>query len=306
MNDIRIHITEKYIYGIYGIVGLLGFSYLLKRYFSNVNDTTNKYYVNGANMNNDENTNANLPGINMIKFLKSPNQKKVYIFWNGSLGSTYLLIDFLIQDYIIQPFYIEQFSIIKQLDKEHLDSINIKIQKKIENSITPKEKQYLRSISKIKTQQLKDIKQLEILIKLIVKQYPEFQTNLLPIKYITTIQKDLTFTNLFFNTLKECNPMGYDNIEILEQIIRFWKYYSVSKDFNIVGDRYSSRVVIGFTKDNKNSTLVERIIYRLKILNAIDNVFNFPIINVSNNDLKFKASMLLSSDFIHFFNKDIL
>ena len=39
------------------------------------------------------------------------------------MSSTYLLIDLLLQDKVIQPLYIERYTIIKDLEKDKLESL---------------------------------------------------------------------------------------------------------------------------------------------------------------------------------------
>lgn len=289
--DILFKITGNQIFGASSILALAGFTYLAKRYLSNTRDTTNQWYLNSTEL-----TTLTHPSQNQVD-----NTRTKYIFWNGSLGSTYLLIDLLLQDYIIQPIYIERYTILKELDKTYLaDIISNHGKPETHNKISPEDRQYLQSVLKIKTQQQRELSQMTIIRNLIFKYYPEFKQNLLPTMYITTIQKDLEMTSNFFVIVKQQNPLGFDGVEILEQILRFWKYH-IAK-YPILSDR---QLIIGITQDNPLLGIFTRILHEMmtnrKISSTLKGInLELPLENVSNSDLKYKAINIMNSEIMKY------
>ena len=110
MDDVILRISRHYLTGVVGILGLGAASYLIKRYLSNTEHTTNAYYTRMDELAHG----ANIAAL-------APYSRKVFIFWNGDFNSTYLLLDYLQQDYIIQPLYIERYTIRKALEHDLLE-----------------------------------------------------------------------------------------------------------------------------------------------------------------------------------------
>ena len=181
--------------------------------YTDTNDTdihdTDTYDTNIVKNNDVVNTfNTNItPNLTLTKL--TTLQTIIYIYWNGDLNSTYLLIDLLLQDKIIQPLYIEKYTILKNLEYKKLEQmvkqyndinsepINI-YQKKVMYKI----KLYLEGISLIKHKQHKEMENIELLRKLILQKYPEFKG--------IYIVRDIT--HLFANLLKN----KYKDIEIFK------------------------------------------------------------------------------------------
>ena len=110
MDDIILRVSRHYITGIIGILGLGAATYAIRRYLSNNEKTSSTYYTRTDELNT----------IHNLTSLANPSARKIYIFWNGSFNSTYLLLDYLQQDYILQPIYIERYTIRKALEHEQL------------------------------------------------------------------------------------------------------------------------------------------------------------------------------------------
>jgi len=268
-------ISGNQLFGMGSIISLIGITYLIRRYLTNTHETTNQYYTQP----NENDAHIAIPGNT-----HNQSQKMIYIFWNGSMGSTYLLADFLQQDYIIQPLYIERYTIRKECDKTYLADINIRNQN---GKLSRQDREYLKSLAKMKHEQKNELSQIQAQRRMIIKQYPEFRANFLPTFYITTIQKDLELSNGFFMILKELNPMGFEGIEILEQITRFWKYYTPKIE--------GSRVVIGYIKSGLNSGLAGRMISEMRMKHILDKIeFEIPLENVDSNELKYKAADVIN------------
>jgi hypothetical protein len=207
----------------------------------------------------------------------------VFVFWNGDDSSTYLLIDLLQQDYIIQPLYIERFTIIKQLEGVKLEALARQYKDKPETN----QYKYLQDIAKTKKTQTNELIQLDVKRKIILNKYNQFQHNLLPTLYITTIAKDMDFTSSFFIALKEHQPMYYDGIEFLEQVIRFLQHYPSSR---------GKRIILGYNKESKNMVLIREMLKKIKqgVINnrEIKNIkIDIPLEDVSSNEIKYKAKL---------------
>ena len=124
MDLITLTLNKNHLWTGLSFVGLGTFTYLTNRYLTNTKETSNQTYykpcevikgipnltiLNNTNNNNTNNTNT--------------TNNITYIFWNGDMNSTYILLDLLLQDTIIQPLYIERYTIIKALEKDTLDTI---------------------------------------------------------------------------------------------------------------------------------------------------------------------------------------
>jgi hypothetical protein len=295
-------LKKQFVFPIASILGLGLFTYLTKRYLNTEKQTTNQYYIKtdesptglwhkGSAPYEHTRTTPNLTlttqsGLNNI----------IYVFWNGDLNSTYLVIDLLLQDKIVQPLYIERYTIIKSLEYDNLESLTKKyslIKNKNTSeaitSINQKIKQYLEDVARIKRSQNNEISQITLFRKMIIMQYPEFQQNFLPTQYITTITKDLKHTSDFFNILKDTNPLYYNGIEFLEQALRFTKHFTKQKTNS------SPRILIGYSRDSKNIDLVK------KILARIGNKLELPLQDINNQDVSYLAVNFFPNDIMQYF-----
>lgn len=331
IKPLSFHISSNAIFGTLSILGLGLFTYLTNRYLNTDKETTNQYYTK------TEESIPGAPNLNLTTGIGLNNI--VYIFWNGDLNSTYLLIDLLLQDKVIQPLYIERYTILKSLEYDNLVKLTKQYNDILHNNKDNKDnrnaysntkiKKYLEDVARIKNNQTNEITQLEIFRKIILKQYPEFQKNLLPTQYITTITKDLQHTSNFFNILKTISPLYYNGIEFIEQITRFIKYYKPIKKTNyktnysvendILQNRITqnritqNRILLGYTKDNKNIDLINKIFNTIPntipntIFDMIPNIkksiledikIEIPLKDISNQDVKYLAANLFSNDII--------
>lgn len=227
--------------------------FIISRYVSNTRQVTTQYYSR-----TDE--------ILYPSTLSATTT--IYIFWNGDLNSTYLLLDQLLQDKIIQPIYIERYTILKNLNHDKLN--NIAKETKQEKDLL-----YLQYVARLKKQQSAEITQLSMLRKMILLQYPEFKYNFKPTQYVTNITKDIEFTNSFSNILYEIKPIHYDDIEFFEQVSRLTKHLNCS------------RILIGYSKDNKNIKLIMQIMQKLHLL---DSKLELPLHEMHNKDIAYLAT----------------
>lgn len=317
LKPITFHLSRNTIFAGLSILGLGLFTYLTKRYFKTENETTNQYYTKPQ---------ENVLGIPNLTLTKNPIQI-IYIFWNGDLSSTYLLIDLLLQDKIIQPLYIERYTILKQLEYDTLENMtklytektlkykdggNIQKDRKLLNEDKQylKIKNYLEDVARIKKKQITEITQLEFMRKIIIKQYPEFQSNFLPTQYITTINKDLPHTTKFFEILKKIAPPEYSGIEFYEQITRFIKHYKPLinftkdkiKDNDNDKDKINikPRIILGYTRDTYNINLIQKISTLLDIDIDIDIDIEIPLREIDNSSVKFLATNTFNSDILRY------
>ena len=149
---------------------------------------------------------------------------------------------------------------------------------------------------------------MEIFRKIILKQYPEFQQNFLPTQYITTITKDLQHTSNFFSILKNISPLYYNGIEFLEQVSRFLKYYKPVANTK-TSKNAQSRILLGYTKNNKNIELVNKILnenFNTKsdeksILEDVN--LEIPLKDISNDDVKYLAVNFFPNDIMKYFTQ---
>jgi hypothetical protein len=301
IKPLSFHISQNQIFAGISILGLGLFTYLTKRYLNTEKETTNQYYTKQTEII------LGAPNINLLT--ETGQQQIIYLFWNGDINSTYLLIDLLLQDKIIQPLYIERYTILKSLEYHNLEILtkqyneynsNKKIIQLDENINQIKKikkiKEYLEDVAKIKKKQTYEITQLELFRNIINKQYPEFKQNLLPTQYITTINKDLDHSSKFFEVLKTISPLYYNGIEFLEQVLRFIKHNKAIKSIN----SSHSRILLGYTKDSKNTELVNKILAR----NILDNIkIEVPLTDMTNNDIKYLSANVLPNNIMKYFKQ---
>ena len=323
IKPLSFHISSNAIFGTLSILGLGLFTYLGNRYLNTDKETSNQYYTK---------TEETILGTPNLKLTTEKGQSNIiYGFWNGDLSSTYLLIDLLLQDKVIQPLYIERYTILKSLEYDNLVKLtkqyndilqNNKATRNSGNNINSgnsnlrkekdkdkeyiKIKKYLEDVARIKKNQANEITQLEIFRKIILKQYPEFQKNFLPTQYITTITKDLQHTSNFFSILKNISPLYYNGIEFLEQVSRFLKYYKPVANTKKSKD-VQSRILLGYTKDNKNMELVNKILIEIQNSNTksiLENVnIEIPLKDINNDDVKYLAVNFFPNDIMKYFKQ---
>ena len=321
MDLITLTLNKNHLWTGLSFVGLGTFTYLTNRYLTNTKETSNQTYYkpcevikgipNLTILNNTNNTNTN----------NTNNTNNItYIFWNGDMNSTYILLDLLLQDTIIQPLYIERYTIIKALEKDTLDTI-LKNENKnnnvIQSNSNKKYDAYLKNIVLLKKKQDYELKQLEVLRLMIVSKYPEFKNNFLPTTYITSIAKDLYMTSHFFNTIKEIKPLYCDGIDFIEQVLRYIKYSGYiknrnennknennknennkNKNVNNNVNNNVSRIILGCNKDYKNYDLV----LKLNTKNTNNIVFiDMPLKEIDNIILKQRCNSFFSNDIMMYF-----
>ena len=298
MDLITLSFSKNYIWAGLSTLGLGALTYFANRYNNNTTETTNQTYykpIEAKNYNGNVNINGNINNLITINV----NKPITYIFWNGDVGSTYLIIDLLLQDKIVQPLYIERYTIIRALEGERLKNlVNIKKNSFLEKSRAKNidennNTKFLKQISTLKHSQDYEIKQLEMLRLMILGQYPEFRNNLLPTTYISTIAKDLEYTSQFYNTLKELSPGFYDGIEFIEQVMRFLKHYNSILD---IESKPKSRIILGCNKEYKNLELLKKLETKSLVF-GID----FPIIDMDIKTVKYMAVEFFPNDIMKYF-----
>ena len=273
MDLITLTLNKNHILSLISIIGVGTATYLANRYISNTKQTNNQTYYKPIEV----------KGIYNINNLSN---SIIYIYWNGDINSTYILLDLLLQDKIIQPLYIERYTIIKDLEKDTL----INIAKNKHDKQNNHDNKYLNNIVLLKKTQDYEIKQLEVLRLLILKKYSEFTNNLLPTTYITTISKDLDITSTFYNILYEIKPIYYDGIDFIEQILRYIKHSGYINNNNNV------RIILGCNKDYKNYDLL------IKLINKnIVSVIELPLKNKNNEDVHYLSTNFFSNDIMKYF-----
>jgi len=308
MDLITLTLNKNHLWTGLSFVGLGTFTYLTNRYLTNTKETSNQTYYkpcevikgipNLTILNNTNNNNTNTTN--------NITNNITYIFWNGDMNSTYILLDLLLQDTIIQPLYIERYTIIKALEKDTLDTI-LKNENKnnnvIQSNSNKKYDAYLKNIVLLKKKQDYELKQLEVLRLMIVSKYPEFKNNFLPTTYITSIAKDLYMTSHFFNTIKEIKPLYCDGIDFIEQVLRYIKYSGYIKNRNENNKNNNinnnvSRIILGCNKDYKNYDLV----LKLNNKNTNNIVFiDMPLKEIDNIILKQRCNSFFSNDIMMYF-----
>jgi hypothetical protein len=297
MDLITLTVNKNHLISGISLLGVGALTYLVNRYTNTTKHTSNQTYYKPSELikgipnltliNNNTNNNTNNKSDNII-----------YIFWNGDINSTYLLIDLLLQDKIIQPLYIERYSIIKNLENDTLKNI-IKTQKESKERKDQNTNNYLKNIVLLKKKQDYELKQLEILRLLILGKYSEFNNNLLPTTYITSIQKDLEMTSHFFNTIQEIKPIYYDGIDFIEQIIRYIKYSGYIKNGYVENEYINNiipRIILGCNKDYKNNDVLLQLIHK-----NIVSIIDLPLKNKDNEEVKYICTTLVSNDIMKYF-----
>ena len=291
MDLITLTLSKNHLWSALSVAGLGAITYLTNRYVKNTITTKNQTYFkpfetlqsgNGIFKNNSTHIN--------------------YIFWNGDISSTYLLVDLLLQDKIIQPLYIERYTIIKELEKDKLETIardNIKLKDNKGNYKNKNNTKFLNSIASLKKAQHYETKQIEILRLMILAQYPEFKNNLLPTTYITTIAKDLEYTSKFYNALLEIKPIHSEGIDLIEQIVRFLKYYDKIKENDM------SRIILGCNKNYKNRELLINL-HNKNIISENNNTLNMPVFDMDDQTVKYMAIKFFPNDIMQYFMKNEL
>ena len=300
MDLVTLTLNKNHLWTGLSFLGLGTFTYLTNRYMNNTKETSNQTYYKPCEVikgvpnltiltnNTTNNTNNNINNI-------------IYIFWNGDMNSTYILLDLLLQDIIIQPLYIERYTIIKALEKDTLDTI-LKNENKNNNGIqsnsNKKYDAYLKNIVLLKKKQDYELKQLEVLRLMIVSKYPEFKNNFLPTTYITSIAKDLYMTSHFFNTIKEIKPLYCDGIDFIEQVLRYIKYSGYIKNNNENKNNEFTRIILGCNKDYKNYDLL----FKLNSKNTNNIVFiDIPLKEIDNTIIKQRCNGFFSNDIMMYF-----
>ena len=298
MDLITLSFSKNYIWAGLSTLGLGALTYFANRYNNNTTETTNQTYykpIEAKNYNGNVNINGNINNLITINV----NKPITYIFWNGDVGSTYLIIDLLLQDKIVQPLYIERYTIIRALEGERLKNlVNIKKNSFLEKSRAKNidennNTKFLKQISTLKHSQDYEIKQLEMLRLMILGQYPEFRNNLLPTTYISTIAKDLEYTSQFYNTLKDIATGFCDGIEFIEQVMRFLKHYNSILD---IESKPKSRIILGCNKEYNNLELLKKLETKSLVF-GID----FPIIDMDIKTVKYMAVEFFPNDIMKYF-----
>jgi len=296
MDLITLTLNKNYLWTVVSYLGLGTFTYLTNRYLNNTKETSNQTYYKPCEII------KGIPNLTILNNNKTNNSNNItYIFWNGDLNSTYILLDLLVQDTIIQPLYIERYTIIKALEKDTLETImkNKNNNNDIHSNINKKYEPYLKNIILLKKKQDYELKQLEVLRLMIVSKYPEFKNNFLPTTYITSIAKDLEMTTQFFNIINEIKPLYCDGIEFIEQVLRYIKYSGYIKTENNQNENNNlSRIIIGCNKDYKNYDLL------LKLNNKnINNIvyIDIPLKQIDNNIVTKRCNSFFSNDIMKFF-----
>jgi hypothetical protein len=299
MDLITLTLNKNHLWTGISFIGLGALGYLTNRYITNTKQTKNQSYYKPAELIKGI---PNLHSINMQSNMPSnmqSNTQIIYIFWNGDINSTYLLIDLLLQDKIIQPLYIERYTIIKELEKDTLESIIKQTktnQNKINQNKTNKNKDYLQNILLIKKTQEYELKQLEILRLMILGKYPEFHNNLFPTTYITSIEKDLEMTSHFYNTLQDIKPLYCDGIDLIEQILRYLKYSGYTNNNINNNNNNIPRIILGCNKEYKNNDLLLKLIHK-----NIVSIIDLPLKKINNEELKHICAGFFSNDIMKYF-----
>lgn len=288
MDLITLTLNKNHIWSGISIIGLGALTYLTNRYMNNTKKTQNQSYYKPSELI------KGIPNLTSLQSLPSTTHNNIiYIFWNGDMNSTYILIDLLVQDKIIQPLYIERYTIIKELEKDELETIiknQKQNQKNKQDKIDSLHSNYLKNIVLLKKKQDYELIQLEMLRLMILGRYPEFRTNFYPTTYITSIEKDLEMTSLFYNSLQTIKPIYYDGIDFIEQVLRYIKYSGYIKENSI------PRIILGCNKDYKNEKLLKTLI-DINIVSIID----FPLKNSDNSSVTNSCITLFPNDIMKFF-----
>jgi hypothetical protein len=279
MEDLIFRISKNHIFGLGSIISLGVATYLIKRYLSNEKSTTNNYYLKTEE-------NIAIPNLKLTVSTDSTNSTSplvVYIFWNGDVNSTYLLIDQLLQDKVIQPLYIERYTILKALEHNTLEKLTATYNHN-KSGCDAKTLEYLADVARLKRKQSKELTQLEFIRKMILKQYPEFNGNFLPTQYITTITKDLAQTQAFFDQLQNFQHLDYKGIEFFEQALRYVKYVP----------SLNGRVLLGYNKDSRLMKILKKMENSIILQNK--RKIEIPLQHIDNQAIRYLATEIVKND----------
>ena len=332
INDvipISFNITRNHIFIILSILGLSIFTYLSKRYLYNTAITSNQYYTK------TKNTNIHISQI-LNNNANSANASTpiTYIFWNGDINSTYLIIDLLIQGFIIQPMYIEKYTILKTLEYENLGNIvkqysgqiqqtqtktQTQTQIKIQTQTKTQLQEYLKKVANIKHIQNNESTQIDMLTNLIQNQYPEFKHNLLPTLFITSIAKDMIHTTEYINTINKLKPQHNNGIEFIEQITRFIKHNKINKtdkkdkkdktDKKDKKDNHDKtiyardRILLGYNSEHKYIKLIQTLITQYNTENNLQLNIEIPLQTKNTTDIHYLTTNIISHNIMTYFKK---
>ena len=297
MDLITLSFPKNYIWSGLSVAGLGLLTYLTNRYMKNTVDTSSQIY------HKSNETISGIPNLNYLTGRGNTNQinnpnhntnKLNYIFWNGDLGSTYLVLNHLMQDQVVQPIYIERYSIVKVLEEDNLNNILKKNQ--INKPLSNDDKNLLKEISEIKRLQNKESKDLEILRQMILKHYPEFKFNFLPTLYIANIQKDLKHTSGFYDIVKESKTAITNGVELLEYMTRFMKHYFQADETNNTDtdtNTNNKQILIAFTNQYKNLEILKKIISNKYFKNV-----KMPFITIDKETVRYMAVEFLPNSII--------
>ncbi len=293
MDDIIFRISRSYLTGITGLIGLAGVTWAIRRYLSNTRATTNSHYVKQDEL-------GNTSSITAI----TPARDKIYIFWDGSVNSTYLIINYLLQDKVIQPLYIESYTIRKSLEHEHLEkctSLYNKDKDKCDSRII----KYLTDVARMKKTQNKDLQQISTMRRVILNQYPEFANNFLATQYITIIEKDLSFSQDFYDILRnmQLSTIKYSGIELFEQASRYISHMQ--------GIDSNTKIIMGYSSDSSLTPIILQILAKwihdktntsstssTSSKNKI--IIGLPLARINNETIKYIAGDIINKEVMRF------
>ena len=326
INDvipISFNITRNHIFIILSILGLSIFTYLSKRYLYNTAITSNQYYTKTKNTNIHISQILNNNNDSSAKSAKSANASTsiIYIFWNGDINSTYLIIDLLIQGFIIQPMYIEKYTILKTLEYENLGNIVKQYSEQLQQPKTQTNthshiqsqshlQEYLKKVANIKYIQHNESTQIDTLTHLIQNQYPEFKRNLLPTLFITSIAKDMHHTTEYIKTINTLKPLHNSGIEFIEQITRFIKHNKLNKkDKTDKKDNYnnqiyaSDRILLGYNSEHKYINLINTLITQYNTEHNLQLNIEIPLYTKNTTDIHYLTTNIISHNIMTYFTK---
>jgi hypothetical protein len=219
------------------------------------------------------------------------------------------------QDYIVQPIYIERYTIRKALEYEKLERYTTEYnQSKLQTNSKCSQVvlEYLADVAKMKRQQSQEISRIATLRRVITNQYPEFRANLLPTRYITTIEKDLAHSQRFYDALRELDlpPLEYAGIELYEQASRYIAHMSSSaKQTEITPNQ---KTVMGYSQDSHLTSIIYKIKEKIeKDLHTNTNTYansnsrhkiDLPLSGISNKIIKYLASEKINKEVMRFLN----
>jgi hypothetical protein len=295
-NKLPTFITSNYKFILLSFIFLLVSNYVSRRYIKIHNESKTQIHT--------------LPNEYTIQMSLNNLSKttKYYIFWNGNYQSTYLLITYLQKNLVVQPIYIEEYKIAKSLDTKKFTPLLDKYQNMSKYQLMNKLKKdtngdiedetytFLKYMKTIKDKQTNELNKLLILRKLILQEYPEFKSNLLPTQYVSSIQKDLAHTSKFYQTLKTINPLYVDGIEFIEQATRFAKHYTnditqpVTANTNTTQNNKPTliKLNLALTSDSKTHELTSKILTLDPSL-FIEIKFPLLLMNLNNENIKINA-----------------